>query len=185
MVSPTVHKFDETPLAGGIHQLGTGIDSELIGANTRLDFRTIVGMIKRDQTDDDDDCDGDIEMDDDDFKQYDPDKVMEYANRISTTLYRACDAHHIQSLTAPLTILVANFFKTSLSSKTGLCDGQTVEARWRSGTVSRTWHAARVECVNDDGSVYASLLAMLRVCVRWCCASPHFPHTTLRTGVLI
>ena len=76
---------------------------------------------------------------------------IEHATEVSKSLYRAVDAHHVQLLnkSASMSILVANYFKTSLSEKTGLYEGQIIETRHGRGP--RSWTEARVERVNDDG----------------------------------
>ena len=154
--APVVCKFDGTPVAGAVGQYGTGAEIELIGAKQTLNVEKILEMMRKTLDDgggEDEDEDDDVSMDGG-SADLDPNGVLEYANNISKELYRSCDAHHIQHLTVPLTMLVANHFKTSLSSLSGLIEGQTAEARSRAGDkISRVYYQAQVDHVHDDGSV--------------------------------
>ena len=153
-VAPAVYEFDGTPVAGAVGQIGAGAEIELIGAKSALNVQSILEMMKRPDDGDGEGEDGD-DMMDVSTADLDPNAVLEYANKIAKELFRACDAHHIQHLTVPgLSILVANHFKTSLSSLSELVEGQIVEARSRTGNVvSRLHYPARVGQVHDDGSV--------------------------------
>ena len=149
MVAAAVEKFDGTSMAGSIGALGSGDDAELLGAKVKLDLASILEKMKK-IGHGPEDGEGNDESDSV-TDQYDPDLVLEHATEVSKSLYRAVDAHHVQLLnkSASMSILVANYFKTSLSEKTGLYEGQIIETRHGRGP--RSWTEARVERVNDDG----------------------------------
>ena len=149
MVVPAGEKFDGTSMAGSVGALGSGDDVELLGAKVKLDLPSILEKMRKPIADYDD---GEVDEESGNVNdQYDPELVAEHAADISKSLYRAVDAHHVQLLNknASMSILVANYFKTSLSEATGLCEGQIVETRHGRGP--RSWAEARVERVNDDG----------------------------------
>ena len=174
MVAPAAEKFDGTSMAGSVGALGSGDDAELLGAKVKLDLPSTLEKMRKPSADYDD---GEVDEESGNVDdQYDPELVAEHAADISKSLYRAVDAHHVQLLNknahaadiskslyravdahhvqllnknASMSILVANYFETSLSEATGLCEGQIVETRH--GRAPRSWAEARVERVNDDG----------------------------------
>ena len=137
-LAPAVQKFDGATMAGCVAQEGYGELQQMIGTSEEIYARQILEWMKNDMDDEDED-----EAD----PPYDLQKLHDHVRRLAPKLFRSCDAHHLQSAIAPISMLVANFFYVSLSSTSELVEGTRVQAKY-DGSVR--FYNATVVTVNED-----------------------------------